>query len=54
MCLIGNKVDLREERPEGSCVTSVHGEKLAMVRKPWTSSRCCKVSSAEGFDSLIS
>lgn len=31
MCVIGNKVDLRAERPEGSCVTAFHGEKLAMV-----------------------
>lgn len=31
MCVIGNKVDLRAERPEGSCVSSFHGEKLAMV-----------------------
>lgn len=31
MCIIGNKVDLRAERPEGSCVSAFHGEKLAMV-----------------------
>lgn len=31
MCVIGNKVDLREELPEGSCVSSLHGEKLAKV-----------------------
>jgi len=31
MCIIGNKVDLRAERPEGSCVSSLHGEKLALV-----------------------
>lgn len=36
MCVIGNKVDLREEKPEGSCVTTAHGEKLAMVRRPTT------------------
>ncbi|XP_060933069.1 ras and EF-hand domain-containing protein [Limanda limanda] len=29
MCVIGNKVDLREQLPEGSCVSSLHGEKLA-------------------------
>lgn len=32
MCVIGNKVDLREQLPEGSCVSSLHGEKLAKVR----------------------
>lgn len=31
MCVIGNKVDLREQLPEGSCVRSLHGEKLAKV-----------------------
>ncbi|KAF3854793.1 hypothetical protein F7725_022848 [Dissostichus mawsoni] len=31
MCVIGNKVDLREQLPEGSCVSSIHGEKLAKV-----------------------
>lgn len=31
MCVIGNKVDLREQHPEGSCVSSLHGEKLAKV-----------------------
>lgn len=31
MCVIGNKVDLREQLPEGSCVSSLHGEKLAKV-----------------------
>ena len=34
MCIIGNKVDLREDLPEGSCVSSVHGEKLAKVHFP--------------------
>uniref|UniRef100_A0A4W5NF97 RAS and EF-hand domain containing 2 n=1 Tax=Hucho hucho TaxID=62062 RepID=A0A4W5NF97_9TELE len=29
MCVIGNKVDLREDRPEGSCVSTVDGERLA-------------------------
>ncbi|TNN21731.1 Ras and EF-hand domain-containing protein [Liparis tanakae] len=33
MCVIGNKVDLREQLPEGSCVSSLHGEKLAKVCK---------------------
>lgn len=31
MCVIGNKVDLREQRPEGGCVSSLQGEKLAKV-----------------------
>lgn len=31
MCVIGNKVDLRDEHPEGTCVSSLHGEKLAKV-----------------------
>lgn len=31
MCVIGNKVDLREQHPEGKCVSSMHGEKLAKV-----------------------
>lgn len=31
MCVIGNKVDLREQLAEGSCVSSLHGEKLAKV-----------------------
>ncbi|XP_031420297.1 ras and EF-hand domain-containing protein isoform X2 [Clupea harengus] len=44
MCLIGNKVDLREERPEGSCVTSVHGEKLAMTYN----ALFCETSAKEG------
>ncbi|XP_064785946.1 ras and EF-hand domain-containing protein-like isoform X4 [Oncorhynchus masou masou] len=29
MCVIGNKVDLREDRPAGSCVSTVDGERLA-------------------------
>ncbi|XP_029613455.1 ras and EF-hand domain-containing protein isoform X2 [Salmo trutta] len=29
MCVIGNKVDLREDRLEGSCVSTVDGERLA-------------------------
>lgn len=31
MCIVGNKVDLREQRPEGSCVGALQGEKLAKV-----------------------
>ncbi|KAF7666508.1 hypothetical protein LDENG_00104500 [Lucifuga dentata] len=31
MCVIGNKVDLRDQLPQGSCVSSLHGEKLAKV-----------------------
>ncbi|KAM9808373.1 ras and EF-hand domain-containing protein [Neosynchiropus ocellatus] len=29
MCVIGNKVDLKESSPDGSCVSSLLGEKLA-------------------------
>ncbi|XP_024859503.1 ras and EF-hand domain-containing protein-like isoform X2 [Kryptolebias marmoratus] len=29
LCVIGNKVDLREQLPAGSCVSTAHGEKLA-------------------------
>ncbi|XP_075894044.1 ras and EF-hand domain-containing protein isoform X2 [Nelusetta ayraudi] len=29
ICVVGNKVDLREQHPEGTCVSSLHGEKLA-------------------------
>lgn len=32
MCIIGNKVDLRDKLPQGNCVNSLHGEKLAKVR----------------------
>lgn len=31
MCIVGNKVDLREGRPAESCVSSSDGEKLAKV-----------------------
>lgn len=31
MCVIGNKVDLRGQLPEGSCVSTLQGEKLANV-----------------------
>ncbi|XP_067275047.1 ras and EF-hand domain-containing protein [Pseudorasbora parva] len=44
MCIIGNKVDLRTERPEGSCVSSFHGEKLAMTYN----ALFCEASAKEG------
>ncbi|XP_052388307.1 ras and EF-hand domain-containing protein-like isoform X4 [Carassius gibelio] len=44
MCIIGNKVDLREERPEGSCVSTFHGEKLAMAYN----ALFCEASAKEG------
>ncbi|XP_056622318.1 ras and EF-hand domain-containing protein [Triplophysa dalaica] len=44
MCVIGNKVDLRAERPEGSCVTAFHGEKLAMTYN----AMFCEASAKEG------
>ncbi|XP_059420904.1 ras and EF-hand domain-containing protein-like [Carassius carassius] len=44
MCIIGNKVDLREERPEGSCVSAFHGEKLAMAYN----ALFCEASAKEG------
>ncbi|XP_055029964.2 ras and EF-hand domain-containing protein [Misgurnus anguillicaudatus] len=44
MCVIGNKVDLRAERPEGSCVTAFHGEKLAMTYN----ALFCEASAKEG------
>lgn len=31
MCVVGNKVDLREQRPEGTCVSALQGERLAKV-----------------------
>ncbi|KAJ8417526.1 hypothetical protein AAFF_G00223690 [Aldrovandia affinis] len=31
MCVIGNKADLRAGLPEGSCVSTYHGERLAMM-----------------------
>ncbi|XP_068595739.1 ras and EF-hand domain-containing protein [Brachionichthys hirsutus] len=44
MCVIGNKVDLREERPEGSCVRSLHGERLAQAY----GALFCETSAKEG------
>ncbi|XP_068170286.1 ras and EF-hand domain-containing protein [Antennarius striatus] len=44
MCVIGNKVDLREERPEGSCVSSLHGERLAQAY----GALFCETSAKEG------
>ncbi|KAG1944796.1 ras and EF-hand domain-containing protein isoform X2 [Pimephales promelas] len=44
MCIIGNKVDLRAERPEGSCVSSLHGEKLALAYN----ALFCEASAKEG------
>uniref|UniRef100_A0A3P8YUH0 EF-hand domain-containing protein n=1 Tax=Esox lucius TaxID=8010 RepID=A0A3P8YUH0_ESOLU len=44
MCLIGNKVDLREEWPEGSCVSSVDGERLARTYN----ALFCETSAKEG------
>ncbi|KAL2092997.1 hypothetical protein ACEWY4_010309 [Coilia grayii] len=43
-CLIGNKVDLRDEKPGGHCVSSVHGEKLAMTYN----ALFCETSAKEG------
>uniref|UniRef100_A0A8C2XRA9 RAS and EF-hand domain containing 2 n=1 Tax=Cyclopterus lumpus TaxID=8103 RepID=A0A8C2XRA9_CYCLU len=44
MCVIGNKVDLREQLPEGSCVSSSHGEKLAKAY----GALFCETSAKEG------
>uniref|UniRef100_A0A672GZ27 Zgc:162879 n=1 Tax=Salarias fasciatus TaxID=181472 RepID=A0A672GZ27_SALFA len=44
MCVIGNKVDLREELPEGRCVSSLQGEKLAQVY----GALFCETSAKEG------
>uniref|UniRef100_A0A3Q0T750 RAS and EF-hand domain containing 2 n=1 Tax=Amphilophus citrinellus TaxID=61819 RepID=A0A3Q0T750_AMPCI len=44
MCVIGNKVDLREELPKGSCVSSLHGEKLAKTY----GALFCETSAKEG------
>ncbi|KAK0155071.1 Ras and EF-hand domain-containing protein [Merluccius polli] len=43
MCIIGNKVDLREEHPEG-CVSTAHGEKLANAY----GALFCETSAKEG------
>ncbi|CAN9499286.1 unnamed protein product [Ophioblennius macclurei] len=44
MCVIGNKVDLREELPEGRCVSSLQGEKLAKIY----GALFCETSAKEG------
>ncbi|XP_037621906.1 ras and EF-hand domain-containing protein isoform X2 [Sebastes umbrosus] len=44
MCVIGNKVDLRDELPEGSCVSTLHGEKLAKAY----GALFCETSAKEG------
>ncbi|KAM8891375.1 ras and EF-hand domain-containing protein [Spinachia spinachia] len=44
MCVIGNKVDLREQLPEGSCVSTLHGEKLAKAY----GALFCETSAKEG------
>ncbi|XP_030622657.1 ras and EF-hand domain-containing protein [Chanos chanos] len=44
MCLVGNKVDLRAERPVDTCVSSAHGEKLAMAYN----ALFCETSAKEG------
>ncbi|KPP59825.1 hypothetical protein Z043_122221 [Scleropages formosus] len=44
MCVIGNKVDLRAELPEDSCVSAAQGEKLAMMYR----SLFCETSAKEG------
>ncbi|KAJ8271994.1 hypothetical protein COCON_G00108530 [Conger conger] len=44
MCVIGNKTDLREGLPEGSCVTPAHGERLAMMHN----ALFCETSAKEG------
>ncbi|XP_054879979.1 ras and EF-hand domain-containing protein isoform X2 [Poeciliopsis prolifica] len=43
-CVVGNKVDLREQLPEGSCVCSSHGEKLAKAY----GAMFCETSAKEG------
>uniref|UniRef100_M3ZKX0 RAS and EF-hand domain containing 2 n=1 Tax=Xiphophorus maculatus TaxID=8083 RepID=M3ZKX0_XIPMA len=43
-CIVGNKVDLREQLPEGSCVCSSHGEKLAKAY----GAMFCETSAKEG------
>ncbi|KAK2842249.1 hypothetical protein Q5P01_012449 [Channa striata] len=44
MCVIGNKVDLREQLSEGNCVSSLHGEKLAKAY----GALFCETSAKEG------
>ncbi|KAG9340735.1 hypothetical protein JZ751_020327 [Albula glossodonta] len=43
-CLIGNKADLRAEKPEGTCVSTVDGEKLAKAYN----ALFCETSAKEG------
>ncbi|XP_039989311.1 ras and EF-hand domain-containing protein [Xiphias gladius] len=44
MCVIGNKVDLRDQLAEGLCVSSLHGEKLAKAY----GALFCETSAKEG------
>ncbi|XP_059190719.1 ras and EF-hand domain-containing protein [Centropristis striata] len=44
MCVIGNKVDLRDQLPKGRCVSSLHGEKLAKAY----GALFCETSAKEG------
>ncbi|XP_072241906.1 ras and EF-hand domain-containing protein isoform X2 [Leuresthes tenuis] len=44
MCVIGNKVDLREKLPMGKCVSTLHGEKLAKAY----GALFCETSAKEG------
>ncbi|XP_028306947.1 ras and EF-hand domain-containing protein isoform X2 [Gouania willdenowi] len=44
MCVIGNKVDLREELPQGRCVSSLDGERLAKAY----GALFCETSAKEG------
>ncbi|XP_052008138.1 ras and EF-hand domain-containing protein-like [Xyrauchen texanus] len=44
MCVIGNKVDLKAEKPEANCVSAFHGEKLAMAYN----ALFCEASAKEG------
>ncbi|XP_047207613.1 ras and EF-hand domain-containing protein isoform X3 [Girardinichthys multiradiatus] len=44
LCVVGNKVDLREELPAGSCVSTSHGEKLARLY----GALFCETSAKEG------
>ncbi|KAM9376673.1 ras and EF-hand domain-containing protein [Pholidichthys leucotaenia] len=44
MCVIGNKVDLREEHPGRSCVSRLHGEQLARTY----GALFCETSAKEG------
>lgn len=49
MCVIGNKVDLRQQRAEGSCVGTLQGEKLAKVG---FSFQVLPLSSPQGLNTL--